>query len=221
MSSELSERSGARDAPDVVVDDEENYTHARRQQIIEDCRAHAIDIRTEARGQQIVGQISDRDQRRYYRGAVEAFVLQVIPVLTQLDEDNSGFAQSYLDDVELGEVVFKPPEDLRRFAESNIQRLTPGASVPTRTSVPVRGLRSIVEFPSPLSRTFSVSLHDGGRIRSESRVVEEELPRGVLDSAMEMCDRALATADIGLKLGKADEEAEFDYSDLLEQEPEQ
>jgi hypothetical protein len=198
----------------VVVVDEENYSHTRRQKIIEDKREHAIDVRTDARGQQIAGEISKTESLQYYRGALESYILQIIPVLRRDDID---VEDDYLEATELGEVTFTPPSELVQFAEENIERLVPGSKIPRSETYPVKGLVSIVEMPSPLSHEFSVSIRDGGDIRTESVVVEHELPQSVLDKAMEVADQALDEVNIGIEVDDSNDEGEFDYSDLIEE----
>lgn len=200
-------------ATEHAILDDENYTHSRRQKLIEDKREHAIDVRTDARGQHIAGEISESEALQYYRGALESYVLQIIPVLKREDIE---FEENYLTDVKLGELRFEPPAELVEFAEENIQRLVPGSSIPRSKTIPICGLKSITDLPSPLSKTFSVSVRKRGDIQSPSRTVEQELPWSVLDTAMETADRALEDAQLGIKVGEQEKQTKITWELIKE-----
>jgi len=183
--------------PTSTVDDEENYTHSRRQQALEDAREHALDVRTDARGQYIEGYIDSRAQLEYYRGAVEGYVLQAAPILERTE---LALSEDYLEGFPLGSITFEPPQELVDIGRDNIGRLAPGAQIPTPTSFDVIGLQDILQLPSPLSTEFGVTLLRNGDEDEHTATVTAELPQTVLDRALQVTDMALAEADIGVQL---------------------
>jgi len=184
--------------PSGIVD-KEDFSHNRRQQLIEEYRERTFQIRTEAHGQLVAGNLSQRDARRYYRGAVESYLLQVLPVL---ERDDIEWSQNYLHAVDLGTVEFQPPEALVTYARENVIRLPDGQSVPTPTVRSVTGLRSILDLPAPLSVRYSVVVRDGGGLNRADEIVTKEIPRSIMDSALQLTDKALADADLGINIGE-------------------
>jgi hypothetical protein len=148
----------------------------------------------------IDGSISELQARRYYRSAVEALLIEVLPVLEHNDLDLS---KDYASEHPLGTVTVRPPRDLVQAARSQLERLPPGATVPTPKEVEVEGLREVLDLPSPLRVTFSVALQDGRNSVSVRReAVTQELSRSVLDTALETAEAALEDADMGLSIGE-------------------
>lgn len=194
-----------------TVIDPENYSHTRRLQAIHDARSHVVHVRNSVEDALIQRTVSEHDGRRYYRGAVEAFLLEAMPVF-RADVD---FADEYMEETHLGDVTLSPPEWIVSYAEDNIGRLVPGAQVPTPRQIPVYGLEDILSLPSPLSLTFSVAVDRGGGIEPQTATVQTELPRDVLDAAVQTADQALNEANIGLQIDDDAGEAELRYADLL------
>lgn len=196
---------------ETAIVDDENYSHSRRQQSIEDSRERAIDVRTEARGQMVSGQLGELKARQYYRGAVESYLLEVIPVLQQ---DEIDLEKDYLQEVKLGEITFEPPSELVTYAEENIIRLAPGSQVPTARTVEVRGLEEVLSLPSPLSQTWSVIVEQSGGPNREVARTVRELPLSVLDEIMQTTDEALNQLDIGMKVDEKEQQTKI-TDDLL------
>jgi hypothetical protein len=185
---------------DVSVIDDEHYSHKRRLRAIHDAQEHASEVRRVVEDQLISGGLTEQQARRYYRGAVESFIMEVMPVLR---DDGLDFAEDYLDGVHLGTVTIEPPEEFVEFARAHVDRMPPGAGVPTPVAMPVVGLRDILELPSPLGKEFSCAIYDGRESTDIHRTqVTTELPRDILDSAFEETTQALEDADIGLKIGE-------------------
>jgi len=179
-----------------AVVDEENYTHNRRQQLIEDYREQALEVRTEARSQVIAGQVGYRQARRFYRSAVESYLLQLVPVLRR---DDVEFDRDYLAGIELGSVHFEPPEDLVEYAEENLVRLPDGESVPTAKRIDLVGFEDVLNAESPITVPFSVSTLKGHKIETEDAHVQREIPETILDEVLQKADEALNEIDIGIK----------------------
>lgn len=196
---------------ETAIVDDENYSHSRRQQSLADGRERAIEVRTEARGQMVSGQLAKKQARQYYRGAVESYLLEVIPVLQQDDID---LEKDYLEGVNLGTITFEPPAELVQYAEDNIIRLAPGSTVPTARSVPVEGLKRVLSLPSPLSQTWSVVVEQSGGPNREVARTVRELPLSVLDQVMQTTDEALNELDIGMKVDEKEQQTKI-TDDLL------
>jgi len=185
---------------DTTIDGDENYSHQRRQQRLEEAREHALNIRMDARGQAIEGAITHTDQLAYYRGAVEGYVIEAIGIL---DRDEVELSKDYLEQVHLGTVRFEPPAELVEIGKENIEQLAPGAEIPTPSERDVFGLRSLLEAPSPLLEEFAVVLLRNGNTEEITRTVPVEIPQHVLDRAIEVTDKALAEAGVGVELSES------------------
>jgi len=190
------------------VVDEENYSHSRRQQLIEDTRERAVEVRTEARSQMISGQLSRRDARQHYRGAVESYLLQVVPLLRQ-EQADADFETDYLEEAEIGTITFEPPSELKQFARDNIIRLANGSKVPTERTVAVRGLETVLSLPSPISQTWSVVVDKAGGPDKRVARTTKELPLSLLDEVMQTTDKALSEFDIGIKLDEKEQQTKI------------
>lgn len=201
-----SENSESPDRPTGVAGDE-NYSHQRRQQMIEDSRERCIEIRTEARSQQIAGQLGETKARQHYRGAVESYLLQIIPLLERDDATVDG---EYLDAGEepLGQIAFQPPADLVAFAKDNLIRLADGSQVPQASSVTIGGFKDLLKMPSPISVSWTVVV-DSGSVERRSESVVKEVPIRVLDETVQQADAALDELDIGIELSEKEQEWEI------------
>jgi len=186
------------EADSHVIDDAQ-YSHKRRLQAIHNAQDRVMEVRNAVEERLIEGAITEYHARRYYRGAVESFIMEVLPLLrheeVSLDED-------YAREVEIGEVRVEPPADLVEFARSNVDRMPPGGTVPSTYERTVVGLETILELPSPITRQFSVAIHTGGSVQTVARAVETELSRGLLDSAVHLTTEALEDAQMGLNIGE-------------------
>jgi len=207
MAAENGEQSNEAEPKKTGVVDEENYSHGRRQKLIEDTRERAVEVRTEARSQMISGQLSRRDARQHYRGAVEGYLLHVVPLLRQ-EQADADFETDYLQGVEIGTIDFEPPDELRDFARDNIIRLAKGSKVPTQRTVAVRGLETVLSLPSPLAQTWSVVVDKAGPDKRVARTTKE-LPLSLLDECMQVTDKALSEFDIGVKLDEKEQQTKI------------
>jgi len=180
-----------------VIDDQE-YSHTRRLRAIHNAHDRVLKVRNAVDDRTISGQLDDFHARRYYRGAVESFVMEIMPVL---ESNEIGFREDYAEGVELGTLTITPPEGLVGFARQHIRRLPPGAEVPTADEIHVEGVQSVLDVPSPIRRTFSVPVARRHDVEVVTRVVEQELSRDILDSCVQYGMRALEEASIGLNVG--------------------
>lgn len=194
---------GDKPAAEAAVIDEEQYSHKRRLQSIHNAQERVVEVRNVVEDQLIAGQVSKRQARRYHRGAVEAYIMEAMPVLRS---EELSLSQDYLNEVELGEVTIEPPSEFVAWARERVEQMPRDASVPTPVGWKITGLRSILELPSPLAYDFSVAVHDGkNSVDIHTRTVSQELPRDLLDAAFEETTQALEEAEIGLNVGEGRE----------------
>lgn len=185
---------------DSKVIDDANFSHQRRLAAIHDAHSRVMEVRNAVEDELIRDRISELNARRYYRGAVEALILEVLPVL---ESDEIPLEKNYAEGIPLGRVTISPPEHLLSRARANINRLTPGATVPEPVTVEVVGLRDVLEKPSPLVHSFSLSLRQGrDDVELMQGTSQSELPRGLLDRAVQEATQALEEADMGLDIGE-------------------
>lgn len=181
-----------------VIDDAQ-YSHKRRLQAIHNAQDRVMDVRNAVEERLIEGAISEYHARRYYRGAVESLIMEV---LSLLQDDEVRLDKDYAQQVEIGKVRVDPPEELVDFARSNVDRMPPGGSVPSTYETTIHGLKTILDLPSPITRQFSVAVHTGGSVQTLARTVETELSRRLLDSAVNLTSEALGEAQMGLNIGE-------------------
>lgn len=186
------------DGGESSVIDDQQYSHTRRLRAIHNAHDRVLKVRNAVDDRAISGQLDDYHARRYYRGAVESFVMEIMPVLTTTE---IGFRKDYADGVDLGTLNVRPPDGLVTYARQNIRRLPPGAQVPTADEIQVNGVKSVLDLPSPIRRTFSVPLTTRHDVEVVTRVVEQELSRDILDSCVQYAMQALEEAEIGLNVG--------------------
>lgn len=196
-----------------IRDDDEHSTHTRRKRLLEDLREKAISDRMEAHAQQVSGQISQSQARRYYRGSVSGYLKEVFQAISA---DEVSLQKDYEHEVYLGEVVFEPPDALVQFARDNMHRLLPEQTVPSPVKMDIVGLRQITQLPSPLSYTFTVDYRSGGKMETKASTVETELSQRVLDNAIEEANEALSEVGVGLDINEGDRVVKIDR-DLLEE----
>lgn len=196
------------DAPDLGIDqeqgdfhviDEAQYSHKRRLQAIHNAHDRVIEVRNAVEDRLITGSISEYHARRYYRGAVESFIMEVLPVLKS---EQIPLSEDYAEGVEIGTVDVTPPDDLVQLARENVGRMPPGGSVPTPVSYKVVGLAEVLELPSPIRHRFSVAVQTGrDGVQVYARDVAQEIPRDLLDAAVQLTAEALEDAEMGLNIG--------------------
>jgi hypothetical protein len=209
----LGMESGGSGGEGHVVDDEQ-YSHGRRLRAIHNAHDRTIDARNAVEERLTSGRISEYHARRYYRSAVESFILTILPVF---EREDIGLKRDYANEVKLGEVVLHPPEDLMQYARANVRSIPPGGGVPEPIHEAVVGLRDVLDLPSPLTQTFAVAIQHGpDDVQVYRRQVSEEIPRDVLDRAVQACAQALDDAEMGLNIGEDSKEAEFDLSFMPE-----
>jgi len=201
--------------PASKVVDEERETHSRRKRLIEEYRERAYRVRTEANSMAISGRLGDNELRRLYRKHVETYLLQTVPLLTR-DEIRTDTIMRILSEQPLGEVRFEPPERLSKYAQRHLARLPPGAGVPTPKTVSVVGIQDIVRLPSPLTVEWSVSMQTRDGVSTQTASKQQELPQHILDTAMQLTDKALAAADMGVDIEQQEQQTKIDKK-LLEE----
>jgi hypothetical protein len=188
------------EAADASVIDDELYSHKRRLQAIHDAHDRCINVRNAVEDGRITGAISQQQGWRYYRGAIESLLMEVLPAL---QSDFLSLDRDYVHGVHLGSVTIEPPQSLVAFARDNMERLPAGATVPQPLTHEVIGLRQIIDLPSPLGHEFSVPVYDSrDSIDVRREQVTTEIPRDVLDEALQQIAHALEKSDMGLNVGQ-------------------
>lgn len=181
------------------VIDESHYSHGRCLRSVHDIREEVQTAKAALNEATLYDKTTQHRARRYYRGEVERFIEEVLPLLKH---DGLDFQHDYLEGVKIGTVRIEPPNDLVKFARSNIDRMPPGGSVPTPWQTEIYGLKTILELPSPITRQFSVAIHTGGSVETVSRTVQSEVSLRLLQSAFRATRQALEDADMGFLVGE-------------------
>lgn len=207
-----------RDAPErdagLAVDDPEKYSQQRRLRTIHDWRDEVLNRRDSVFDAIEKGQISKSKGLRYYRRAIENYILEIEPLL--LDEDLEDVAMEFLNEEKIGSMTIFPPRELYEVANDEESVIPGEASIPTEQTRHFRGLRSIRDAEEPIQETFSLPVkrrHEP--IQKRTWTATAEIPTEILDNAFQATNRFLRTVDVDTSLRNDDREASFDYSDLL------
>jgi len=128
---------------DSHVIDESQYSHKRRLQAIHNARDRVMEVRNAVEERLIEGAISEYHARRYYRGAVESLIMEVLPLLRH---EEVTLEEDYAEGVEVGQIRVDPPEALVEYARANVDRMPPGGSVPSTWERTIEGSRRSSTF---------------------------------------------------------------------------
>lgn len=200
----------------VAVADPEEYSQSRRLRAIHNARENVLDTRNNILEAQLSNGFSDQLARRYFRQAVENYILEVEPLLTSGDVE---CAPAYWENEYLGSFTVHPPAELTQRPDDPHTHIVGSDSIPEPETVGLYGLKDLIERTWPHTETFTLRInakHDG--IRSLSRTVSAEPSMDVLLSAFRQTNGFLQEIEIDATLN-TNEDAGFEYDDLLESGP--
>jgi hypothetical protein len=182
------------------ISDEENYSHQRRLQAIQDAREFVVETRNRVENATAAGNLTRTKALQLYRSALESYIIQIMPVL---ESDEIEFSEDYKTGVPLGTVELAPPEEFQEEARGKIDQMPPGAGVPTAVTYSVEGLETVLKLPDELGKEFSYACYTGREMPEIYREqVSKQVPKEVLDNGVYYANRALEEAELGLKMGE-------------------
>lgn len=191
MSETQSSDSDVGSAGFEAEDPSHKIQHARVQSILQ-ARKRVDEKKDEAQDFVQFGEIKPEGKDRIIRNAVEAYIRQLRWLMEGAETE-----ADYLNEIELGEV-----------------------QLPTRT-IKFTGVLSILDAPKSLQDTWEETDVDPyeGRQRVE-RSVSKPIPERMLMNAFDACNMFCQEVGLDVKLAEdSEKDAEFDYSDLLEEGP--
>lgn len=198
----------------LAVDDPDKYSQTRRLRTIHDLRDEVLNRRDTVFDAIEKRQISKNSGLRYYRRAIENFILEVEPLL--LDEELETTARTFWESENLGTVVISPPPEMYQCLQQPNVQVAGGAQIPEPQKKAFLGLGSIRAADEPLQATFTVPLkipHEP--VQTKTWTSTSEIPLEILDKAFQVTNVFLRKIDVDTSLSSNDEEAKFDYSDLI------
>lgn len=212
-------QGGGDDVSTAAVADPEEYSQQRRLKAIHDARERVIDTRDRVEEARILQNFDNDDARKLVRRAVENYILEVEPLLTDPEIET---VVDYWngEDVQLGQMALHPPSDFNALLKDDRVFLPKGSSRPEPVGVTFYGVKSILEAGRPVTATFEMTYqqkHHG--IQTVSRTVGKEIPLQILENAYRTVNRFLREVDIDASLDDDAEDAGFEYDDIVENGP--
>lgn len=203
------------------VEDPEQYSRKQRIKQIHEARERVPQTRGRATRLNLEHQIRDEDVLTAIRRAVEDYIMEVRPLLSE--HENGSY---YWEDCELGTIqlapLASPPADAVPVRELDGTRLEMAQDALARrppNAVPVTGLSSITNLPNPIRRYTAAKVDPRqGAPYTVYREQRARVPEHVLMEAYAAVNDFIRDADLDLQFKQSDD-AEYDYSDLLENGP--
>lgn len=200
----------------VTVADPDEYTQTRRLRAIHDARENVVQTRNQVEEAEIFQDFDPDAGRRLVRRAVENYALEVEPLVRDADSRTD---RDYWSGVELGTMAIHPPgwfADV--LADPGVYTVN-GSGIPEPVGFTFNGLESLFDAGRPPAAAFEMTVqkkHEG--VQTVTDTVPREIPLDVLENAYRTLNRVLR--DLGIDASLDDnQDAEFDYSDLLEEGP--
>lgn len=165
------------------IDDPQQYTQVRRLRDLFDAKQLAKRAIVETPYQQATAQLSDEGKEYIVREAVTSFVAELEPLMRQ---KYSEVGKEYWEDVDLGEMVVRPP----RAAYEN------ATTQPEPVAYVFEGLGSLLEIDAPVTEYWEVEERQITYKRETTTYQkQQEIPVSVSKRAYRQCLAFLA--DIG------------------------
>lgn len=192
------------------IDDPDELSQKKRVKEILNRRSGVIDARNAAKEAWISGEISKQEAITIYQTEIESLILDLWTKFTKTD-DNDG--EKYLESEEIDSVVVSPPAD---ELPSDTTDFASGEDYPDAKEEVIEGLRWFIEHDPVIRKPFRVSTWNPP---TEKTVVGAAiLDFETLDKAVQTCMKFIDESGIDADLEDDTEDAEFDYSDLLDED---
>jgi hypothetical protein len=186
------------------IDDPESYINQRRLQTLFDLRQDIYELRKKVN---FASHENEYAALSAYRSGVASYFMEIESLMQKYDH-----SKELVEDHQFGVVTIQVPHRTSNIGRggSGVEVHLPDAGsldsgawtevaeLPNPVVIEVRGLESVIEYPDPLTHTFTVE--KGRHTRSNDkyqREVKQQIPFEILDSMVREMNNFLA--DIGLE----------------------
>jgi len=203
----------ASDVPDdepgeFSIDDPEELSQKKRINEILSRRERVLDARNEALDRQLLGEVSQEQALSHYQSHIESLILDL---WTKFESGEAEGGEEYLRDEQIDTVMVYPPDDLLPESDSD---LAAGADIPDPKEVSINGLEWFINTDPYVRAEFSI--HSWNPPGEQTGVGQRHIPLKTLDKAFTYCLKFIDEAGIDADIADDADDAEFDYSDLLD-----
>lgn len=194
--------------PALTIDDPEKLSQNKRIKEILNRRSGVIDARNEAIDAYLTGELTKQQAITVYHSRIVSLILDLYSKFRNADDDAG---EDYLYHDEIATVTIHPPRSLMPDSEHD---LAAGASTPDSKTRTIEGLTWFVENDPVVTATFSV--YRWNPPGEQSDINQSVLDFDTLDQAFMACMDFIDEAGIDADFADDNDDAEFDYSDLLD-----
>lgn len=191
----MSRHNGRLPETDTEIDDPEDYSTSQRLQHIYEAKRELREMRREA--------AAHREQQpkralTYYRTAVESYLMELDTLFQQNDRGRQLWNNTHF-----GTVTIAPPDPPKR--QGDYRRIgTP--SRPDPKQIEIRGLKTLFEAESPITRTFEFTTQDelvGKKTKTVTRAAY--IGWTTLNAMVSETNEFVSDLGIGLDIDETDE----------------
>jgi hypothetical protein len=193
------------------IEDPEELSQQKRINELLDRRQAVLEARDRAIDEATLGQATEQDALQHYQSRIESLILDLWTKFESESTANEKKGRQYLDHEHIDSIMVPPPADLLPNSESD---MAAGADYPDPKAVHIEGLRWFIENEPVVTRSFTIQSWNppGEYTGTNSRHV----PFRTLDKALVYCLKFMDETGIDADFEDDTDDAEFDYSDLLD-----
>ena len=193
------------------IDDPEELSQQKRITELLNRRQAVLDARDRAVDEYTLGKATEQQALQHYQSRIESLILDLWTKFETGDTDDETTGEDYLYNVEIDTITVSPPADLIPADERD---MAAGADIPNPKHANVRGLYWFIQNEPVVSRTFTI--HSWNPPREQTATNQRYVPFRTLDRALALCLKFMDDAGIDADFEDDSNDAEFDYSDLLD-----
>lgn len=220
----------------LEVTEDDDFVDKRKKQDLLEMRQTVREWQRELFAQVRFGQTEYQTAVTVWGDIVREYLITVEPILLTGDgemfadrdafEFNLAGAEAVYLTTELGVVEVPPPDeyaDLAREAKTNDALKLLGGTAPESKYRRIAGIKDVIELET-VSAEWQIEVYDGrlpksDRVRKQTVTNEQPLNRVTLKNAVRVVDEWLQNHGIGIRTAEMDDDAGFDYEDILEEGP--
>lgn len=192
----------------LSIDDPEQLSQKKRINQILSRREDVIDARNEAIDAYLAGDLGKQQAVMAYQSRIEGLIADIWTKFKNADND---LGKELLFQDEIAEVEVPPPAEIVPDSANDIAA---GADPPTPKTRSIYGLKWFIENDPIVTAQFTV--HSWNPPGQKTAVGQRLLDFGTLDEALLKIMEFLDETGIDADLEDDQDDAEFDYSDLLD-----
>lgn len=209
MASNADENGKTSDETILRIDDPDQLSQNKRINELLSRREDVIDARNQALELYLTGELRKEQALMLYQAQIESLI---IDLWTKFTKTNSERGKELLHDEAIATVSVSPPAEL--LGEQH--DMAAGEEMPEPKTVTIHGLKWFIENDPIVHRQFSTHKWNppGKKVATGKTILDF----GILDEALLKIMEFIHEAGIDADLEDDTEDAEFDYSDLLDED---